>query len=185
MGVWGRGWDGSPVNTLPPGVGVKCPSTANPHLALFVHLWSDSDKESFFLQAVRSNEWECRDSLDTPRKISVHIPQMAEWDVGREGSGKTSGWPIKPTLWQFLLSSRKQSVWTAKDFCWLLASLFLHLVLVFALGIYGNSYSLKDISERMPINLGSIVSIFLPNYFPPSYPSAIFKVKGCFLDAVG
>lgn len=47
-------------------------------------------------------------------------------------------------------------------------------MLLFALEIYGNPYSLKDISERMPINLGTIVSIFLTNYFPSQLPISSF-----------
>lgn len=52
---------------------------------------------------------------------------------------------------------------------------------LFALGIYGNSCSRKDISVRTPINLGSLVSIFLSNYFPSQLPISNFQSRRMFL----
>lgn len=99
--------------------------------------------------------------LEYPQEDPVSHSANGRWGWEKRDRKGATSWPLKPTWWQLLLSSRKQS---AEGFCWLLASLFLHLVLWFTLGIYGDSYFLKDISVRMPISLGSTASIFLSNY---------------------
>lgn len=115
------------------------------------------------LQTIQSNHWRCCCSLALARKVPVSSLTQ-KGSVRRElREERVRLSPIKQTWWQLRLSSRKQSVWTARDFCWLVTFLLLYLVLLFTRGIYGNSHSQREISVRMPINFSCPVSIPLTN----------------------